>query len=160
MDEDEQKVTIFLANQMIMRKVKEATKTMSTGMIHHIELYVSDFFRSVAFWDALLSELGYSRFQTWKHGQSWKIENSYLVIVQAEEKYLDIPYHRCRVGLIHLAFHAQSREQVDVITEKLKENQVTILYEDKHPYAGGSGHYAVFFEDPDRMKVEIVAPAP
>lgn len=133
---------------------------MSTGMIHHIELYVSDFFRSVAFWDALLSELGYSRFQTWKHGQSWKIENSYLVIVQAEEKYLDIPYHRCRVGLNHLAFHAQSREQVDVITEKLKENQVTILYEDKHPYAGGSGHYAVFFEDPDRMKVEIVAPAP
>ncbi|MDM5207720.1 VOC family protein [Cytobacillus kochii] len=132
---------------------------MSKGMIHHIELYVSELSRSVAFWDALLTELGYSRFQTWEYGQSWKIENSYLVIVQVEEKYLDIPYHRCRVGLNHLAFHAQSREQVDVITEKLRENHVTILYEDKHPFAGGTGHYAVYFEDPDRMKVEIVAPA-
>ena len=69
-----------------------------------------------------------------------------------------ISYHRCRVGLNHLAFHAVSREQVDNLTMKLKEKGVKILYPERHPFAGGSGHYAVFFEDPDRMKVEIVAP--
>ena len=29
------------------------------------------------------------------------------------------------------------------------------LYEEKHPYAGGPDYYAVYFEDSDRMKVEI-----
>jgi hypothetical protein len=32
----------------------------------------------------------------------------------------------------------------------------SMVYE--HPYAGGTDHYAVYFEDPDRIKVEVVAP--
>ncbi len=44
------------------------------------------------------------------------------------------------------------------MTEKLRRRKITILYEDRHPYAGGKGYYAVFFEDPDRMKVELIAP--
>jgi hypothetical protein len=43
------------------------------------------------------------------------------------------------------------------MTCELRERGVTILYEDRHPYAGGDDYYAVFFEDPDRMKVEITA---
>jgi uncharacterized protein len=35
---------------------------------------------------------------------------------------------------------------------------VHILYEDRHPHAGGPDCYAVYFEDPDRMKVELDAP--
>lgn len=44
------------------------------------------------------------------------------------------------------------------MTERLKERGVHILYQDKHPFAGGDNYYAVFFEDPDRIKVELVAP--
>lgn len=44
------------------------------------------------------------------------------------------------------------------MTNKLKEKKIKILYSDKHPFAGGSNHYAVYFEDPDRVKVELVAP--
>jgi catechol 2,3-dioxygenase-like lactoylglutathione lyase family enzyme len=72
---------------------------------------------------------------------------------------MDVPYHRCRVGLNHLAFHANSKEQVDDITAQLKQKGTKILYPDKHPFAGGGPHYAVYFEDPDRIKVEIVAPS-
>ena len=57
----------------------------------------------------------------------------------------------------HLAFHADSRETVDEITNELRGKGVNILYEDRHPYASGEDYYAVFFEDPDRMKVEIMA---
>ncbi len=71
---------------------------------------------------------------------------------------MDIPYHRRRSGLNHLAFHASSRQQVDDMTEKLKSMGVKILYADTHPFAGGDKHYAAYFEDPDRMKVELVAP--
>ena len=69
-----------------------------------------------------------------------------------------MPYHRCRVGLNHLAFHALSRQHVDDVTRKLEAKGVTILYTDRHPFAGGEDYYAVFFEDPDRIKVELVAP--
>lgn len=127
-------------------------------MLHHVELYVSDLRRSAAFWGWLLEQLGYELFQEWENGVSWRCGETYLVFVQAEERFLDIPYHRCRVGLNHLAFHARSRRQVDALTEELRRRGVTILYEDRHPHAGGPDHYAVYFEDPDRIKVEVVAP--
>ena len=125
--------------------------------IHHIEIYVSNLKKSVDFWGWLLTELGYELFQEWDNGKSWKLDDSYIVFVQTEERFLDIPYHRCRVGLNHLAFHANSRQKVDEITQKLEEKGIAILYRDRHPYAGGQGYYAVFFEDPDRIKVELVA---
>ncbi|WP_096187801.1 VOC family protein [Evansella halocellulosilytica] len=131
---------------------------MTVGGLHHIEFYVSDLERSLDFWGWFLSELDYKIFQEWEEGRSWKKENMYIVLVQADERFLDIPYHRRRVGLNHLAFHAQSRKHVDEMTESLKKRGVTILYTDQHPYAGGTEHYAVYFEDPDRMKVELVAP--
>lgn len=131
---------------------------MTKGLIHHIELYVSDLKKTSDFWGWFLEELGYEPFQKWEQGCSWKLDHSYIVFVQAEERFLDIPYHRCRVGLNHLAFHASSRQQVDDMTSVLKQKGITILYEKRHPYAGGETHYAVYFEDPDRIKVELVAP--
>lgn len=131
---------------------------MSKGLLHHIELYVTDIKRTVDFWGWFLEELGYTSYQEWGKGQSWKLDDTYIVFVQAEDRFLDIPYHRCRAGLNHLAFHASSREHVDEMTKKLKARKVNILYSDKHPYAGGNNYYAVFFEDPDRIKVELVAP--
>jgi catechol 2,3-dioxygenase-like lactoylglutathione lyase family enzyme len=128
------------------------------GLLHHIELYVSDLRKSTKFWGWLLEELGYHSFQKWDSGHSWKLGDTYIVFVQTEERFLDRPYHRRCTGLNHLAFHADSREHVDEMTTKLIEKGVSILYTDKHPYAGGNGHYAVYFEDPDRMKVELAAP--
>ncbi|MCY8855922.1 VOC family protein [Bacillus atrophaeus] len=125
--------------------------------MHHIELYVSDLEASKRFWGWFLGELGYEPFQKWDSGISWKKDDFYLVFVQAEERFLEQGFHRRRIGLNHLAFHAESREQVDMMTEKLLERGYHVLYRDRHPYAGGA-HYAVYAEDPDRIKVELVAP--
>lgn len=131
---------------------------MSKGLIHHVELYVSNLEHSLEFWGRFLEDLGYHVFQEWDAGQSFKLGETYIVFVQAEERFLDVPYHRRKVGLNHLAFHAESREHVDTVTTKLRENGITILYPNQHPFAGGDDHYAVYFEDPDRIKVELVAP--
>lgn len=131
---------------------------MAKGLIHHIELYVSDLKKTINFWGWLLEELGYTSFQKWESGQSWKLDNTYIVFVQTEDRFLDVPHHRSRVGLNHLAFHASSRQHVDEMTDRLKEKRITILYPEIHPFAGGDNHYAVYFEDPDRIKVELVAP--
>ncbi|MFD9628172.1 VOC family protein [Peribacillus muralis] len=131
---------------------------MSKGLLHHIELYVSDLERTVNFWGWFLEEMGYESFQEWESGKSWRLGGMYIVFVQAKARFLDVPYHRGRVGLNHLAFQASSRQQVDEVTRKLEDRGISVLYADKHPFAGGENHYAVFFEDPDRMKVELVAP--
>ncbi|GIN92987.1 hypothetical protein J22TS1_40380 [Siminovitchia terrae] len=68
--------------------------------------------------------------------------DTYIVFVQTEERFLDIPYHRCRVGLNHLAFYATSRQHVDDLTKKLEEKGIPILDKDQHPFAGGYDHYA------------------
>ncbi|MCA1053747.1 VOC family protein [Rossellomorea aquimaris] len=133
---------------------------MNTGLLHHIELYVSNLDKTEKFWGWFLNELGYELYQKWEDGQSWKLGDTYIVFVQTEERFLDIAYHRCRTGLNHLAFHASSIEHVDEMADKLNVRGIPILYKDKHPFAGGGGHYAVFFEDPDRIKVELVAPPP
>jgi len=83
------------------------------GTLHHIELYVSNLQESKKFWSWFLQELGYNEFQQWDGGISYKLNDTYIVFVQADEKYLDIPYHRKRVGLNHLAFHAESRAEID-----------------------------------------------
>jgi catechol 2,3-dioxygenase-like lactoylglutathione lyase family enzyme len=130
----------------------------AAGYLHHIEINVSDLPRSRQFWDWLLTDLGYTQYQEWVQGISWKLGPTYIVFVQTEPRYQTPPYHRRRTGLNHLAFHARSRDHVDQITIEIKHRGVAVLYFEKHPHGGGPDHYAVFFEDPDRIKVELVAP--
>lgn len=128
------------------------------GTIHHIEIYVSDLNRTIEFWEWLLTEkFSYKIFQKWDSGISFIFRDTYIVFVQTENKYLDNFYNRKNTGLNHLAFHCSSMEFVDTLTRELKEKNINILYTDKHPFAGGEDYYAVFFEDPDRIKVEVVA---
>lgn len=128
------------------------------GAIHHIELYVSNLQKSTAFWAWLLiDKLGYTRFQIWDQGISFRLADTYIVLVQTEQKHLDIPFHRKKTGLNHLSFHCSDCYFVDSLTQELREKGIKILYTDRHPFAGGEGYYAVFFEDPDKIKVEVVA---
>lgn len=127
------------------------------GLVHHIELYVNDLDKSIYFWDWLLKKLEYKIFQKWDQGISYINDKTYIVFVQVEDRFIEDSYHRCKHGLNHLAFYGENKMFVDEITYELKNRGVKILYENKHPYAGGKGYYAVYFEDPDRMKVEIIA---
>lgn len=124
-------------------------------MIHHLEIYVRDLERSSAFWEWLLGWLGFSPHQVWDEGFSWRSGDSYVQFVAAPEP--GRGYDRRAVGLNHVAFRAASRAAVDELTDELHARGVAVLYEDRHPHAGGPDHYAVFFEDPDGIKVEVVA---
>jgi len=78
-----------------------------------------------------------------------------VFLLAAERGYLEPSYHRKRVGLNHLAFAVSTRGQVDDLAASLQQRGVSLLY--GGPRAGRST-YAVFFEDPDRIKIEVVAP--
>jgi catechol 2,3-dioxygenase-like lactoylglutathione lyase family enzyme len=126
----------------------------ATGILHHVELYVSDLSRSLAFWGWLLGQLGYQQYQDWPEGRSYKLDATYLVFVQTESGYLDVPYHRKRTGLNHLAFWVSRKEEFEKLVQGLAKRQVSLLYPDKQGL--GSDYHAIFFEDPDRIKVELV----
>lgn len=124
------------------------------GRLHHVELTVPDLDAALECWGWLLGELGYEPKNDWDGGRSWIRGSTYLVVTAATE---EGAVTRRAPGLDHLAFHAASRDQVDRITDGVRERGATsLLYEDQHPYAGG--YYAVYFEDPSGITVEVVGP--
>ncbi len=128
-------------------------------MLHHIELYVSDLERSIAFWTPFMQQLGYEA-DRWSDGMNYTRDGqAYFSLLEADRAHLDAGYHRKRVGLNHLAFSGSSRAQVDELARWVKASGYPLLYESRYPYAAGPGHYAMFCEDPDRIKLEVVAPA-
>ena len=118
-------------------------------MLHHVEIYVSDLETSRAFYDFLLTKLGYSLYQEWEDGLSFKKAEQYLVFVQTPQDFLEAGYHRCRTGLNHLAFHAGTPDDIDQWRKELLTRRVKLLYNDRYPHAGGPDHYALYLEDPD-----------
>jgi len=100
---------------------------MRKGLLHHIEIYVPNLKQTVEFWEWLLEELGYSSFQEWESGHSWKLDDTYIVFVQVEDRFKDSSYHRCRVGLNHLAFHASSRQRCPHKTITRKRNKYSLF---------------------------------
>src|SRR5256885_16848853 len=125
------------------------------GSLEHLDISVSDLERSGEFWAAFLKDLGYREFAKSATAWSWTNDESTVFLLQAESGYLDPPYHRKRVGLNHLAFSVSDPKQVDAMATRLKERNIPLLYGGPRT---GRTTYAVFFEDPDRIKIEVVAP--
>ena len=124
-------------------------------MIHHFEIYVRNIYVTRAFYDMLLPQLGYKIKQEFYQGFTYENDTHYIVFVQADDAFLEHGYHRKRIGLNHMAFRAPSKEFIDSMKEKLSSKHVRMLYEDRFPYAGGKDYYALFFEDPDGIKLEL-----
>jgi catechol 2,3-dioxygenase-like lactoylglutathione lyase family enzyme len=124
------------------------------GRLHHVELWVPDLARAVRSWGWLLGELGYQEFQSWPAGRSWRLGETYLVMEQSPAL-TSATHDRHRPGLNHLAFHAGSR--VDAIVAAAPTHGWTLLFADRHPYAGGPDHYAGYLADEDGFEVELVS---
>ena len=129
----------------------------STG-VHHVDLVVSSIERSLPFYTALLAPLGYHRVGEveGERGETiWYISGPGTSIGLREAQADSGEYDRYRVGLHHIAFEAESRAQIDERADWLKMQNVEIE-SDPQEYTYQPGYYAVFFYDPDRLKLEIV----
>ncbi len=122
-------------------------------MLHHIEIYVKNLSKTREFYDFILPKLGYEIFQEWDSGFSYKCDREYIVFVEVREKYKELNYNRCNVGLNHLAFSCNNKKIIDGIVEGLRKRKVSLLYENK--YYNFENDFTVYFEDPDRIKLEI-----
>jgi catechol 2,3-dioxygenase-like lactoylglutathione lyase family enzyme len=127
-----------------------------TGTLHHVELWVPDLDRAAAQWGWLLTELGYSPYQDWATGRSWRLGPTYLVVEQSPAMSATA-HDRLRPGLNHLAFHAGDQRQVDALATAAPEHGWTLLFPDRHPHAGGPDQYAAYLANSDGYEVELIA---
>ena len=130
-----------------------------TGLIHHLEFWVPDLDRGVVSWGWLLDELGYKPFGDWPGGRSWRAGHTYIVLEQSPDRTAS-RHDRKRPGLNHIAFHVADQDQVEKLVAVAPSYGWRLMFPERHPYAGGEGHYAAYLENPDGFEVELVAPSP
>ena len=129
----------------------------STG-VHHVDLVVSSIERSLPFYRELLAPLGYHRISEveGERGETiWYLAGPGTSIGLREAQSESPPYDRYAVGLHHLALEAYTRSTVDERADWLR-SQGAEIESGPQEYHYVPGYYAVFFYDPDGLKLEIV----
>jgi catechol 2,3-dioxygenase-like lactoylglutathione lyase family enzyme len=124
------------------------------GGLHHVDLTVADFRRSKDFYAQVLPLMGFARLPKEVGVVAWQGQ-TVIALQPATPEHKDRPHSRHAPGLNHLAFRAPSRAAVDRLHADLVARGVTILDPPaEYPYS--AGYYAVFFADPDGIKLEYV----
>jgi catechol 2,3-dioxygenase-like lactoylglutathione lyase family enzyme len=125
-----------------------------------VDLVVRSVERSLPFYRDLLGPLGWhgiSEVEGERGETIWYLSGpgTSIGIRSAQPSQIGAGYDRYSVGLHHVAFEAQTRSVVDERTEWLRAQNAEIE-SDPQEYSYTPGYYAVFFFDPDGLKLEIV----
>jgi glyoxylase I family protein len=136
-----------------------AVRHVRSPAVHHVDLVVSSILRSLPFYRELLEPLGWHRVSEveGERGETiWYISGAggFIGLREAQSP-SEGRYDRYRVGLHHLALVAPSRFAVDERADWLRSRGAEIE-SGPEVYSYLPGYYAVFFYDPDGMKLEIV----
>lgn len=135
---------------------------MPLAGLRHVDLCVSDLGRSLDFYRVLLGMLG------------WKVDDPSVILGEQGEEvtYLGSPtghgdgalelraarergpVDRYEVGLHHIALNAACRDDVDAVWGWIENEGIENEGPPRPCYSGA--YYAVFFRDPDGIKVEVV----
>lgn len=126
------------------------------GTLHHLELWVPDLPRAEESWGWLLERLGYSVDRRWSAGAAWSLGTAYVVLESGPDL-APGGHERTRAGVNHVALWAGSADDLALLVDEAPEHGWTLLFADKHPYAGGPDHHAAYLEDRDGFEVELVA---
>lgn len=128
------------------------------GDWHHIDFTVSDVEAARPLYELFFLHMGYRETRRTDDGiTEWSLGEGIFPSVgirPAKNEGRTAAHDRYAPGLHHAAWRAESREDVDSFYQKLLDAGVTILDPPDHYY--GNNYYAVFFADPDGLKLEYV----
>jgi catechol 2,3-dioxygenase-like lactoylglutathione lyase family enzyme len=125
----------------------------AAGRVHHVIINATDLARSRRFYAGLMPHLGYPGVTEGDGVVGWWGDGGSFWVKQATVR--GDAFSKDRVGLSEIAFAAASREDVDRLARELPALGATIL-DPPREYAYTPGYYAVFFADPDGIKLELV----
>jgi glyoxylase I family protein len=137
------------------------------GSVHHIDLTVKNAQTSRAFYESVLGFMGYRLSSpindfgdTDPNGFDFDLKTDdgfcSIGILNARGEHADRAHDRYSPGLHHIAWNAASREDVDAMYAHLISIGATILDPPAAYPQYGPTYYAVFFADPDGLKLEYV----
>jgi catechol 2,3-dioxygenase-like lactoylglutathione lyase family enzyme len=125
--------------------------------LYHVQLNVGQDARSLAFYRELFAYFDYRTLQIAPDALGFSNGTTDFWILRTSEARRARRFHRKDTGLNHLAFGV--RRQIDVDTfahEFLAAHGIAVLYGTPREFPEyRPGYYAVFFEDPDRLKLEV-----
>ena len=126
--------------------------------IDHLVLSVGDFARSKAFYGKLLSFLGFRLKHDYADMAGWSNGKTLFWIAAADDRSRRRKYREGDIGFHHYAFELASRKAVDELGAFLVKNKMKVVDPPGEYY--GEDYYAVYFTDPDGMKLEGMIWAP
>jgi len=134
-------------------------------IIDHLQITVKDFAKAEAFYDRLMPILGFDLEKKTKG----KVEAHEFEVIEyvhplltfginsPRSNFMNDDVHRRKPGSIHhIAFKANSCQEVDRLYDQIKEIGATIVDAPKFYPQHGEKYYALFFKDHDGIKLEIV----
>ena len=133
------------------------------GQFDHIQINVTNLRKSEEFYEGVLGWLGYEKIVDDGTAEDtgiaqWHLGGSRLILAQCRKGFLHHGFHRKHVGINHISFWAPTRQVVDrFYREVLLPKRTKVLYGGPKEYPEyASGYYAVYFEDPDGIKFELL----
>lgn len=119
--------------------------------IDHLVIRVSDYERSKAFYGQLFPFMGFEISDEYPDAIGWTNGKTRFWIGPADEEGRKHPHRIGDIGFHHYAFQLRSRKDVDALHEHLKQMGAMIVDPPDEYY---DDYYAVFFLDPDGLKLE------
>lgn len=128
------------------------TSARKIAVYAHVKVMVSDFHRSKDFYDRLMKAMGYRRMviHDWDHYPGWGTHGTDFWIEKASPG----RFSENKPGLHHIAFSAPSRAAVDRLGRWLKTQKIHVITGPRLFPEYTRGYYAIFFRDPDGIRLE------
>ena len=120
--------------------------------IDHLVLSVGNFARSKDFYRKVLGFLGFKLKHEYPDMAGWSNGKTLFWIAAADAKGRKHKYRKGDIGFHHYAFELSSRKDVDALGAFLVEHGLTVVDPPGEYYE--PSYYAVYFTDPDGMKLE------
>jgi catechol-2,3-dioxygenase len=143
-----------------MDKMKGAIVEQTTGTpipaLGHIGLNVSDLNRSREFYQAIFGLRSMGGADTGAHRYAFLGDGQQVTITLWQQS--SGRFSPQAPGLHHLALALPEVGDLERLEQILRARQVPIFYEGIVPHAEGGDSAALYFEDPDGLRIEVFTP--
>jgi len=124
--------------------------------IDHTIITVNNYEQANHFYSWLMPKIGYSSGeQDYGSMKGWMGKGMSFWVKKADARFAADTFNKDRVGICEIAFKGDSRAQIDSLAKDIEAQGGKILDPPKE-YDYTPGYYAVFFADPDGIKLEVV----
>ena len=124
--------------------------------IDHLVIRVGDLERSKRFYDSLLGFMGFELEWEFDSIVGWNNGVTMFWIGEADAEGKRRPHRRGDIGYHHYAFELAARQEVDELYAFLLAEKIEVVDPPADYPHYGEGYYAVFFLDPDGLKLEAM----